>query len=303
VTLGHEHLRFRDEAVAANWPGRYDDDAEFAAAVAMVNLARSHGVQTIVDPTPMNAGRDVRFMARVADTTGVRVVACTGIYSFDHLPFYFENRDVDTIAEHFVGDIEQGVQGTPIRAAFLKTTADLPGITERVEKIHRAAARASVQTGAPIMSHSCPAVGNGLRQVAIFEEEGVDLSRVQISHYGDTTDIAEIEALLAAGVYVGLDRFGSPAAPFTLERTNTLAALVQRGHIDRLIVSHDHCGFIDWFPPEVLAEMFADGNSEGLGVGLIFERVLPMLREQGVLDESRFEAIFVDNPRRWLTGS
>src|SRR5579864_1582707 len=152
VTLGHEHLRFRDDAVAANWPSRYDDDAELTAAVEMAATARRYGVHTIVDPTPMNGGRDVRFMARVAEATGVQVVACTGIYSFDPLPFYFENRDVDAMADHFVEDIERGIQGTSIRAAFIKTTADTPGITERVEKVHRAAARASLRTGAPIMS-------------------------------------------------------------------------------------------------------------------------------------------------------
>src|SRR5207248_7794033 len=95
--------------------------------------------------------------------TGVRIVACTGIYSYDYLPHYFENRDVDVMAEHFISDLEEGVQGTDIRAAFLKCAADAPGVTEHVEKIHRAVARASVQTGAPIMAHSMPAVGTGPR--------------------------------------------------------------------------------------------------------------------------------------------
>ena len=99
--------------------------------------------------------------------------ACTGIYSYDYLPHYFENRDVDVMADHFVADIERGIQGTDIRAAFLKCAADAAGVTEHVEKIHRAVARASVQTGAPIMAHSMPAVGTGPRQVEIFEEEGV----------------------------------------------------------------------------------------------------------------------------------
>ena len=303
ITLGHEHLRFRDDAVAANWPGRYDEDAELAAAVAMATTARSHGVRTIIDPTPMNAGRDVRFMARVARDAGVHVVACTGIYSFDYLPFYFENRDIDAMADHFVEDLDEGTQGTSIRAAFIKTTADMPGITERVEKVHRAAARASVRTGAPIMSHSCPAVGNGLRQVAIFEEEGVDLSRVQIAHYGDSTDVADIEALLATGVYIGLDRYGSPFPPYTPERNATTAELLRRGHIDRLIISHDHCAFIDMFPADVLAELWTRGDPQGYGVGLVFELVLPWLREQGLLDDAAFERIFVENPRRWLTGT
>ena len=64
------------------------------------------------------------------------------------------------MAEHFVQDIERGIQGTDIRAAFLKCAADAAGVTERVAKTHRAVARASVRTGAPIMAHSMPAVGS-----------------------------------------------------------------------------------------------------------------------------------------------
>ena len=53
-----------------------------------------------------------------------------------------------------------------------------------------------------------PAVATGPRQVDIFEEEGVDLSRVQIAHCGDTDDVGYIEKLIERGVYVGLDRYG-----------------------------------------------------------------------------------------------
>src|SRR5262245_47387817 len=180
LTLVHEHVRFRDEAVAEQWPGRYDEQLEYDAALLAVNGAKDRAVRTIVDPTAMFGGRDVRFMERVAEATGVRIVACTGIYSYDYLPHYFQNRDVDVMADHFVEDIEVGVQGTEICAAFLKCAADAAGVTENVEKIHRACARASVQTGAPIMAHSMPAVGTGTRQIEIFREEGVDLAKVQI---------------------------------------------------------------------------------------------------------------------------
>jgi len=186
VVLVHEHVRFRDEAVADQWPGRYDDRLELEAALVAVRAAKERGVRTIVDPTAMFGGRDVRFMKRVAEETGVRIVACTGIYTYDYLPHYFQARDIDVIADHFVEDIEVGVQGTDIRAAFLKCAADAAGVTENVEKVHRAVARASVKTGAPIMAHSMPAAGTGPRQVDIFAEEGVDLARVQIAHCGDS---------------------------------------------------------------------------------------------------------------------
>src|SRR5205085_5392723 len=154
VVLIHEHVRFRDEAVADQWPSAYDADEELSAAVEAVNDAKGHGVNTICDPCVMFGGRDVRFMQRVAEQTGVNIVASTGIYTYDYLPHYFANRDVDAMADLFVSDIEKGIQGTDIKAAFLKCAADEPGVTEGVEKVHRAAARASKRTGAPIMAHS-----------------------------------------------------------------------------------------------------------------------------------------------------
>jgi phosphotriesterase-related protein len=231
--------------VAAEWPGRYDEAGELQAALEAVGAAKERGVQTIVDATAMFGGRDVRFMKRVADETGVRIVCCTGIYSYDYLPHYFANRDVDVMAEHFVEDIEGGIQGTKIRAAFLKCAADAAGVTDNVEKIHRACARASVKTGTPIMAHSMPAVQTGPRQVEIFLEEGVDPSLIQIAHCGDTDDLDYVEGLLASGVYVGLDRYGLEMYLPIDKRNATAAELIRRGHSERLIVSQDYCATID----------------------------------------------------------
>ena len=302
LVLVHEHLRFRDEAVAVEWPGRYDEQLELDAALVAVNAAKDRGVRTIVDPTAMFGGRDVRFMKRVAEETDVRIVACTGIYSYDYLPHYFENRDVDVMADHFVEDIERGIQGTDIKAAFLKCAADAAGVTEHVEKIHRAVARASVQTGAPIMAHSMPAVGTGPRQVEIFQEEGVDLARVQIAHCGDSDDLDYIEGLIAKGVYVGLDRYGLEMYMPIDRRNATAAELLRRGHAERLMISQDFCASIDWFPPEAAETFEASGSIRNWSMTLVFDSVCPTLREMGVMDDAVFNTIFVDNPRRWLVG-
>ena len=112
LVLVHEHVRFRDEAVAEEWPSMYDTEAELSAALEAVGAAKERGVETIVDPTAMFGGRDVRFMqAGGRAQTACKIVACTGIYSYDYLPHYFENRDVDAMAEHFVADIERGHPG------------------------------------------------------------------------------------------------------------------------------------------------------------------------------------------------
>jgi phosphotriesterase-related protein len=301
LTLVHEHVRFRDEAVFEQWPGRYDEQLELDAALLAVNAAKEHGVRTIVDPTAMFGGRDVRFMRTVAERTGVRIVACTGIYSYDYLPHYFENRDVDVIADHFVEDLEVGVQGTDIRAAFLKCAADAAGVTENVEKIHRAVARASLQTGAPIMAHSMPAVATGPRQVEIFEQEGVDPAKIQIAHCGDTDDVAYIEALIDRGVYVGLDRYGLEMYLPIDRRNATAVELLRRGHAERLMISQDFCATIDWFPAEAAEVFEANGSIRNWSMTLVFDEVVPALREQGAMDDEAFQTVFVENPKRWLT--
>jgi phosphotriesterase-related protein len=301
LVLVHEHVRFRDEAVAEQWPTRYDEQLELDAALVAVNAAREHGVKTIVDPTAMFGGRDVSFMKRVADETGVRIVACTGIYSYDYLPHYFENRDVDVMADHFVEDIEVGIQGTGIKAAFLKCAADAAGVTEHVEKIHRAIARASLQTGAPIMAHSMPAVATGPRQVEIFKQEGVDMAKVQIAHCGDTDDVSYIEALIGEGVYVGLDRYGLEMYLPIDKRNDTAATLLERGHAERLMISQDFCASIDWFPAEAAEAFETSGAIRKWSMTLVFDEVVPALRERGAMDDASYNTIFVENPRRWLT--
>src|SRR4051812_46841242 len=303
TVLIHEHVRFRDEAVAEQWPGLYADEAELAAALEAVRAAATRGVRTICDPTAMFGGRDVRFLQRVAEETGVRIVACTGIYTYDYLPHFFENRSVDQMAELFVADIERGIQCTGAKAGFLKCAADAPGVTDNVEKVHRAVARASLQTGAPIMAHSRPASDTGPRQFEIFREEGVDPAKIQIAHTGDSDDLDYIEGLLDAGVWIGLDRYGLDLYLPYEKRNATTAELLRRGHAARIFLSQDHCATIDWFPPEAVEGLIAQGLVRDWSMTLVFDQVLPWLREQGVWDDATYTTVFEENPRRWLAGS
>src|SRR5579884_2530550 len=208
LTLIHEHFFSSDEAVSSQWPHVREQDREFELALESAQAVKSHGVQTVVEPTAMLLGRDVRTSQRLAQETGLQIVACTGIYTYDHLPQFLLNRSEDFIADLFVHDIEEGIQGTEIKAAFIKCAADEPGVTERIEKVHRAAARASLRTDRPIMAHSRPASNTGPRQVDIFLQEGVAPEKIHIAHTGDTDDLDYIEGLLEKGVWIGMDRYG-----------------------------------------------------------------------------------------------
>src|SRR5213076_1983865 len=165
-----------------------------------------------------------------------------------YLPQFLLNRDADYIAGLFVHDIEDGIQGTDVKAAFIKCAADEPGVTDNIEKVHRAAARASLQTGAPIMAHSRPASSTGPRQVEIFLEEGVAPEKIQIAHTGDTDDLDYIQGLLESGVYIGMDRYGLEIFLPVEKRNATVTALLERGHAERMLLSQDFVAGFDWYP-------------------------------------------------------
>src|SRR3954471_7935213 len=300
-TLIHEHFRGRDEAVAHQWPHAYDEDEEWSVCMEQANAVKEHGIKTIVEPTAMLLGRNVPLLQKIAQESGLQIVTCTGIYTYDHLPHYFQNRDVDAMADLFVHDIEQGIQGTEARAAFIKCAADEPGVNDNIEKVHRAAARASVRTGAPIMAHSRPASNTGPRQVEIFLEEGVDPAKIQIAHCGDTDDLDYISRLLDQGVYVGLDRYGIEMYLPADRRNATVLALLERGHVERMFISQDYVVALDWFPEEQVQQLMEAGAVKDWSMTLLFETIIPQLREGGMTDE-QLDTMLVDNPRRWLAG-
>jgi phosphotriesterase-related protein len=309
TTLIHEHLTSNDEAVHIQWPDapmvatiserEIGPDGIREAAFQAGRAAVELGVKTIAEPSAMFLGRDVELMRATSVETGLQIVPCTGIYTYDHLPPFFALRDADAMADLFVGDIERGIQGTEIKAAFIKCAADEPGVTENVEKVHHAAARASVRTGAPIMAHSRPASETAPRQIEIFEQEGVNLERVQIAHTGDTDDLDYIERVLDKGVFIGMDRFGLAIFLPDEKRIPTVLALLERGYAERMFLSADSCATIDWYPYEVARQLLDSGMAKDWDIRKVPEHVIPALREGGMTDE-QLETMMVDNPRRWL---
>jgi phosphotriesterase-related protein len=303
LTLIHEHFFSSDEAVSVQWPHVRDQEREFELALESAQGVKSHGVRTVVEPTAMLLGRDVRTSRRLAEEAGLQIVACTGIYTYDHLPQFLLNRSEDFIAELFVHDIEQGIQGTEIKAAFIKVAADEPGVNERIEKVHRAAARASLRTGRPIMAHSRPASNTGPRQVEILLEEGVAPEKIHIAHTGDTDDLDYIERLLDQGVWIGMDRYGIDLFLPTDRRNATVLELLGRGYAERMFLSQDFdveiANGMDWYPPEMIEQLQAAGAANDWSMTFLFESVIPKLKEGGMTDE-QLDTMMVENPKRWL---
>ena len=119
---------------------------------------------------------------------------------------YFSRHGVDHVADLFIRDITQGIGNSGVKAAIIKCATDEGGLTPGVERVLRACARTHRQTGVPITTHTHAPSFRGRDQQRVFEEEGVDLSRVIIGHCGDSTDLDYLKELMDRGSMIGMDR-------------------------------------------------------------------------------------------------
>ncbi len=298
-TLMHEHIFVVNPEIMLTYPEVWgDEDQRVADAVSRLNELVAHGVSTIVDLTVIGQGRFIPRIQRVAEQTSINIIVATGVYTFNDVPFYFRGRGAspqhgrpDAMSEMFVRDITVGIGQTNVTAGILKCATDAEGVTRGVERVLRAVAQAHRATGVPISTHTHVATRRGLDQQRIFREEGVDLSRVIIGHSGDSTDLEYLEALIAAGSYLGMDRFGIEAISSFEQRVDTVVRLCERGHASRLVLSHDYSSFIDWFPEEDLARRLPNWHYLH-----IHRDVIPALKRRGITD-AQIQTMLVDNPK------
>jgi phosphotriesterase-related protein len=303
--LMHEHVFVLTPDVQQNYPEEWgSEDARVADAVAKLTALAATGVRTIVDPTVVGLGRYIPRIQRVAEQVDLNIVVATGCYTYKDVPFFFHHRGPaldaalgtsvpDPMVDMFVGDLEQGIAGTGVRAAFLKCAIDAPGLTTGVERVMRAVARAHGRTGAPITVHTHPGTRQGLAVQRVFAEEGVDPRRVVLGHSGDTTDADHLSELADAGFLLGMDRFGINLDTTFEARADIVVEMCRRGYAESMVLSQDAACYIDWVDPAVMA-MLTDWRYTH-----IHEDVLPYLREHGVTDE-QIETMLVANPRRYF---
>jgi phosphotriesterase-related protein len=294
----HEHVFILSPDITANYPEVWGDEAKREDdAVRRLNELKSRGVDSIVDLTVIGMGRYIPRIMRVAAATDLNILVATGVYTYNDVPMYFHFTgpggalgDDEPMVDMFVRDIEHGIADTGVKAAILKCATDEPGVTPGVERVLRAVAKAHRLTGVPISTHTHAATRRGLEQQRIFADEGVDLTRVVIGHSGDTTDLDYLEELIGNGSYIGMDRFGVDVfLPFE-DRVNTVARMCDRGHANKMVLSHDAACFMDWVPEQLLPAL---PNWHYLH---IHNDVIPALKERGVTDE-QLTTMLVDNPR------
>ena len=294
-TLMHEHVMIQG-LVAQNYPELFEEGF-MDRIINGITEAKKEGVDTIVDATTFDLGRDVSVLADIARRTNVNIIACTGWWM--NLPEYIVGTSPDLYADLFVREIDEGIADTGIKAGILKSAADIGGVTETGEIMLRAVARAHRRTLVPIMLHSYALGQIARQQLAILKDEGVDLNRIAVDHVNDTGDMEYLTWLLDQGCYLGMDRY--PGLNMSSRvRTETLKSLIDAGWIDRLLPSHD-CSLATpetFYPPDV-KESIEKENPHGY---LYMKKVVfYQLKEMGV-PQALLDTLCVNGPRKFFEG-
>ena len=281
------------------FPDLFGPENREQRAIDTLKRAKSEGIDTIIDATTYDLGKDPQLLAEVSAGSGVNIINVTGWWL--DVPRFLSGVSPNQMAREFVKDIEEGFRGTGIKAGILKCAADFQGVTVDLELMARAASRAHVETGIPMMVHSYPTGQVARRQIEIFKEEGVDLTKVKIDHSNDTTDTEYLQWILDQGCYLGLDRYpGQFVSPHM--RTVTLKNLIDMGYGDRLCPSHDCiCLHIHKEQPDGTIPEEHDFFKSNMDQYLYIHRhVIPDLHEMGITEE-QVQQLFVDNPRQFFS--
>jgi len=298
--LIHEHVFCMDMEYTLNYRPDFVEEEKVAEAAAKLNALKALGIDTIIDLTVLGLGRHVPRIAKVAERTDINIIVATGCYTFDEVPKPLAQVgpgrmfDVpDPLPELFVRDITAGIAGTKVKAGALKCAIDAPGLKPGVERVMRAVGQANRRTGAPISVHTSARHETGLVAQRVLAEEGVDLRDVIIGHSGDATDLDYLMKIADQGSILGMDRFGMNAMLALDDRVATIVALVKRGYLDRLALSHDCFCWSDFFPSEAARQGYLPEHS----YLYVSRMVIPALLEAGITQD-QVDTMLVDNPRR-----
>lgn len=270
-----------------------------SVAVNEAILFRKRGGSTIVDVTTIGLGRDLPALKRIAQATGLNIIAGSGYYVLrGEDAEAFDKKSEEEIAEEMVSEILVGFGDTGIRAGIIGEIGCSSPLQEREKKSLRAAARAQQATGAAITIHPGRHEHSLMETIKVLESAGADISRVIMGHIDRTGFLpATIREVAATGCYLEYDLFGSnPFYPLRFgvfrrpcdrERIEQIKELIDEGYLNQILISQDIC---------LKTKLVRYG---GTGYAHILCNILPQMLARGIT-QAHIHAMMVESPRRLL---
>ena len=292
VCLTHEHVMSTFGAEPSE-RAQYDQAALMNQVLPYLKQIKRLGCQTIVDCTTAYFGRDVGLLQRLSQQSGVQIITNTGYYGAAddrYVPDHAHRESAETIAQRWITEFREGIDGTDIRPGFIKIALDSGPVSAIDAKLVRAAALTHAATGLTIACHTGDNSEGAHRALTILQEEGVSPEAWIWTHANKVATIDAIVPAAQSGAWISLD--GVQASPkndayaeeSAIDRhIRYLKAMKQRGFLSQVLLSHD-------------------GNSFPRGGPIrpydaIFTTLLPRLEKEG-FTSSDVQQLLVDHPAR-----
>lgn len=240
VVLAHEHLALNFFTYQPDPTPMFDWTLDSLRGAARV------GVEEVWDLTNQTFGRNLDVLARLADASGVKLVASTGHYLDRFHPDDTRYLSVAELAQRWGRDL--GTKVGSVSVGIIGEIATGHGVaTDAERRALLAAAELQVDTGALIYTHTT--FGTlAPYQLDLLLEAGVRPDRVIIGHGDMFHPVSDLVQVLEAGMTVGLDTIGKEAFKGLdgvvrqrpdLERVQLIRELVEAGYSRQIVLSSD----------------------------------------------------------------
>ena len=281
LTLPHEHVMADFIRADKANKHRYRPSEVVSTMLPYIRDAQEQGVQTFVDCTPMYLGRDVKVLRTISKSSGLQILTNTGQYKEPHLPAETFELEAEALADGWIREFEEGIDGTSIKPGFVKTAVEPESLAPTQRKVTKAAALTSLATGLAIATHTGVAVA-AMEVLDILEVIGVSPDRWIFVHAQNEHDVGLLVQVARRGVWLSLDGIGSGRDDDHLDR---LLALLDAGFERQVLLSQD----AGWY--RVGEE---PGGAKKPFTYLVGE-FIPLMKRSGVSDET-VHTITVANP-------
>ena len=281
LTLAHEHFIVDLDRIRKDGYSFIQDVDE---VVPEIKKAMDQGIRSAFEVTTNDMGRDVRKLKEISEKTGLNIVCSTGFYLSEYHPEWLNGATKEEIAEVYIRDLTEGIDGTDIRAGLIAEIASSPkGFVGNERKILEAAGVASSKTGFAVSTHTGRIAAQ--ETIDILLKEGVEPDKIILGHQDLIDDPEYHLSLLKQGVNIAFDTCGKTAYMPDETRAMNALKLTEAGYADHLVLSNDisrHTYFTTF---------------DGKGYLAVMGSVVPLMRQYG-LPEEIIHKFLADNPAR-----
>lgn len=283
LTLPHEHIMCDFIGADKVSRDRYNSDEIIETMIPYVQEIKDLGVRTFIDCTPAYIGRDPEILAAVSKAVGINIITNTGFYKEPYLPSYTWELSADELAERWTKEETVGIDGTGIKAGFIKIAVNPGSLIPVQKKIVTAACRTHKNTGLTIASHTGKGIA-AVEQLDILDTEGVQSNKFIFVHAQSEPDIKFHFEVARRGGWVEYDGINEKSAD---QNIKLITAMVEKGYEDNILLSQDS----GWY---YVGEE-KGGNIRGFA--FLIREFLPMLEKKG-FDRNLIDKFTIENPRR-----